>query len=133
MPNPDLAQAAQQWAAIALEWVGFGTAAGLLAKAIMPGRDPGGAVATAGMGLGGAVIGCGILSFCLPEYRISPLTPVGFVVATAGAFLLLFFYKLLAGYVIREDGEGGYIPRPKFRRQYRSRREPIYEDRVYRD
>ena len=29
-----------------LRWVGFGTLVGLAAKAIMPGRDPGGAVAT---------------------------------------------------------------------------------------
>ena len=29
-----------------LRWVGFGTLAGLAAKALMPGRDPGGAVAT---------------------------------------------------------------------------------------
>ena len=29
-----------------LRWVGFGTLTGLAAKAIMPGRDPGGAVGT---------------------------------------------------------------------------------------
>jgi len=34
-------------------WVGFGTIVGLMAKAIMPGRDPGGAVATLSMGVGG--------------------------------------------------------------------------------
>ena len=27
-------------------WIGFGLVAGLLAKAIMPGRDPGGPIAT---------------------------------------------------------------------------------------
>jgi len=133
MPQPDITQAAQQWANEAFVWVGFGTVAGLLAKAIMPGRDPGGPVATLGIGIGGAVVGCGILSFFMPDYRVSPLTPMGFVVATGGAFVLLFFFRLLAGYIIREDGEG-YMPRPYFRRRaYRGRREPIYEDRVYRD
>jgi uncharacterized membrane protein YeaQ/YmgE (transglycosylase-associated protein family) len=133
MPQPDVAQAAQQWANEAFVWIGFGTVAGLLAKAIMPGRDPGGAVATLGIGIGGAVVGCGVLSFFLPDYRVSPLTPMGFVVATGGAFLLLFFYRLLAGYVIREEGEG-YVPRPFYRRRsYRGRREPAYEDRTYRD
>ena len=34
-----------------LRWVGFGTLAGLAAKAIMPGRDPGGAVGTPSCGL----------------------------------------------------------------------------------
>ena len=29
-----------------LEWVGFGTLVGLAGKALMPGRDPGGAVGT---------------------------------------------------------------------------------------
>ena len=37
---------AQQWANDLLVWVGFCTLVGLMAKAIMPGRDPGGAVAT---------------------------------------------------------------------------------------
>jgi uncharacterized membrane protein YeaQ/YmgE (transglycosylase-associated protein family) len=133
MPDPDISQAVQTWFNEAFVWIGFGTVSGLLAKAIMPGRDPGGAVATLGIGIGGAVVGCGILSFFVPEYRVSPLTPVGFVVATGGAFLLLFFYRLLAGYVIREDGEG-YIPRPYFgRREYRGRRPPVYQERTYRD
>ena len=69
----------------------------------------------------------------MPDYHVSPLTPMGFVVATGGAFVLLFFYRLLAGYIIREDGEG-YMPRPYFRRRaYRGHREGVYEDRVYRD
>jgi uncharacterized membrane protein YeaQ/YmgE (transglycosylase-associated protein family) len=133
MPQPDLAEMTQYWANEIFVWIGFGTVAGLSAKAIMPGRDPGGAVATLGIGIGGAVVGCGILAFVSPEYRVSPLTPIGFVVATGGAFLLLFFYRLLAGYVIREDGEG-YIPRPMFsRRGYGRRRPTVYDDRPYRD
>jgi uncharacterized membrane protein YeaQ/YmgE (transglycosylase-associated protein family) len=129
MPQPELAEMAQYWANEAFVWVGFGTIAGLLAKGIMPGRDPGGSVATLGIGIGGAVVGCGILSFFLPDYRVSPLTPMGFLVATGGAFVLLFFYRLLSGYVIREDGEG-YVPRPMFgRRHYSRRRESYYDDR----
>ncbi|HBL46963.1 MAG TPA: transglycosylase, partial [Planctomycetaceae bacterium] len=38
-----------------LVWVGFGTLVGLAAKAIMPGKDPGGAVSTMLMGIGGSV------------------------------------------------------------------------------
>ena len=44
--NADFVEMSGQWAEIFLIWVGFGTLAGLAAKAIMPGRDPGGAVAT---------------------------------------------------------------------------------------
>ena len=91
-----------QWQAIVerslqefLVWVGFGTIVGLTAKAIMPGRDPGGAVATLLMGIVGTVIGCGTLAFFMPSARITPISLWGFVAATSGAFLLLAFYRIL--------------------------------------
>ena len=59
MDKIDAIALAQQWANDVLIWVGFGTIVGLAAKAIMPGRDPGGAVATLAMGVGGSIIGCG--------------------------------------------------------------------------
>src|SRR3990170_2975922 len=80
-----------------LVWIGFGTVVGLLAKAIMPGRDPGGAIATLAMGIGGTVIGCGVASFFYAGQRVTPISPLGFLVATVGAFAILFFYRLLAG------------------------------------
>jgi uncharacterized membrane protein YeaQ/YmgE (transglycosylase-associated protein family) len=96
----------QYWGNLILVWVGYGTLTGLLAKAIMPGPDPGGAVATLCMGIGGAVIGCGILAFFYDGARIAPISPVGFLVATGGAFVLLFFYRLLGGYFFVEGDEG---------------------------
>ena len=53
MENLQFPELVQQWANDILVWVGFGTIVGLLAKAIMPGRDPGGAIATLAMGVGG--------------------------------------------------------------------------------
>lgn len=91
MENLQLPEVVQQWATVVLVWIGFGTLVGLLAKAIMPGRDP-----------GGAVIGCGILAFFVPAMRVKPISVVRFVVATAGAFILLFFCRLLAGYFFVE-------------------------------
>ena len=119
----------QQWANDVLVWIGFGTLVGLLAKAIMPGRDPGGAVATLAMGIGGTVIGCGTLSYFYKGQRVTPISPMGLVVATAGAFIILFFYRLLSGYWFVE----GDIPlhrrlRGPFRR--RRYREPHYVDVV---
>ncbi|HZZ71109.1 MAG TPA: GlsB/YeaQ/YmgE family stress response membrane protein [Pirellulales bacterium] len=87
-----------------LVWIGFGTLVGLFAKAIMPGRDPGGALATLLMGIGGTVIGCGMVSFLTDGKRITPISPLGFLVASGGAFVILFFYKMLSGYYFYEGG-----------------------------
>jgi uncharacterized membrane protein YeaQ/YmgE (transglycosylase-associated protein family) len=115
----------QQWANDILTWVGFGTIVGLLAKAIMPGRDPGGAIATLAMGIGGSVIGCGVVSYYHEGQRITPISPMGLAVATAGAFIILFFYKLLGGYFFVE----GEVTRRRVRRpHYRRRRSEIYDD-----
>jgi uncharacterized membrane protein YeaQ/YmgE (transglycosylase-associated protein family) len=95
--NPELIQVIQQWTNDILVWIGFGTVVGLLAKAIMPGRDPGGALATLAMGVGGTVIGCGLVSYFVKGQRVTPISPLGFVVATGGSFVILFFYRLLAG------------------------------------
>lgn len=91
-----------------LMWVGFGTLVGLAAKALMPGKDPGGAVGTTLMGIAGSVIGCGTLFFFWDGVRISPISGFGFFAATGGAFILLFFYRLLSGsfFTESEDGEG---------------------------
>ncbi len=68
-----------------LVWVGYGTLVGLAAKAIMPGRDPGGAVATVLMGIAGSVIGCGTVLFFTEGERVSPISGFGFLAATAGS------------------------------------------------
>lgn len=121
----------QQLANDILVWVGFGTLVGLLAKAIMPGKDPGGAVATLAMGIGGTIFGCGSLTFFYMLFRdeaprVTPIGPLGFVVATAGAFIILFFYKLLGGYWFVE-GEGPVKRRPT-RVAPRRRAAVVYED-----
>jgi uncharacterized membrane protein YeaQ/YmgE (transglycosylase-associated protein family) len=111
----DAAQVAEQvqlWANDILVWIGFGTLVGLLAKAIMPGRDPGGAVATLAMGVSGTVAGCGLASFAWEGHRVTPISPLGFAVGTAGAFLILFLYRLLGGYWFVE----GDVPRRRWLR-----------------
>ena len=102
LDSPEFLKAFEQTVNDILVWVGFGTLAGLLAKAIMPGRDPGGTVATLMMGIGGTVIGSGVLMFFTGGKRITPISPLGFLVATAGAFIILAFYRILAGYYFRE-------------------------------
>lgn len=124
-----LADQVQLWANTALVWIGFGTLVGLLAKAIMPGRDPGGAVATLSMGIAGTVIGCGTLTFFYRGVHVTPISPLGLVVATGGAFVLLFFYRLLAGYWFVEGDQ----PRRLYRRPHRRRRRRVRPVSVYED
>jgi len=125
--NPQLMDSAQHLANLILVWVGFGTLVGLLAKAIMPGKDPGGAVATLAMGVVGTVIGCGVVSYFWQGQVISPISPLGFFVGTAGAFVLLFFYKLLGGYYF-DEGHGPLVPRRHFFRRSSRPRSVVYED-----
>jgi uncharacterized membrane protein YeaQ/YmgE (transglycosylase-associated protein family) len=122
MDSAQIIEQAQYWANYALLWIGFGTVVGLLAKAIMPGRDPGGAIATLAMGVGGTIIGCAVVTYFYQGEHVKPISPLGFVVGTGGAFVILFFYKLLAGYWFIE---GETRRRSWFRRPRRYRREYV--------
>lgn len=106
MADSNLMVVAQQAAHELLVWVGFGTLVGLTAKAIMPGRDPGGAIGTLLMGIAGSLIGCGILLLFNTSYRISPISPLGFIAGTVGAFILLLFYRILSNSYIVEAADG---------------------------
>ena len=106
MADSKLMAVAQQAAHELLVWVGFGTLVGLTAKAIMPGRDPGGAVGTLLMGIAGSLIGCGILLLFDTSYRITPISPLGFIAGTVGAFILLLFYRILSNSYIVEAADG---------------------------
>jgi uncharacterized membrane protein YeaQ/YmgE (transglycosylase-associated protein family) len=119
----ELPASIQEVAHLILTWVGFGTLVGLLAKAIMPGRDPGGAIANLLMGVGGTVIGCGLLMFVSDGRKVTPISPEGFLVATGGAFILLFFYRLLGGQFFVE----GEFRAPRFRRRRARRPSTEYE------
>ncbi|MCA9065122.1 MAG: GlsB/YeaQ/YmgE family stress response membrane protein [Planctomycetaceae bacterium] len=113
-----------------LRWVGFGTLTGLAAKAVMPGRDPGGAVATMLMGIGGSVIGCGVVLFFWRDASIDPISGKGFFAAVGGAFLLLFFYRLLAGSFFTETSasEDKVLHRARKKSRQRQLVEDILKD-----
>ncbi len=102
MADQTLTEVATYAAHEVLMWVGFGTLVGLAAKGVMPGRDPGGPIATLMMGIAGSVVGCGTMAFFTNDQRVTPISLMGFLLATAGAFVLLFFHRLLAGSLLRE-------------------------------
>ena len=128
MNGLEFSAATQQLANDILVWIGFGTLVGLLAKAIMPGRDPGGAVATLAMGVGGTVIGCGSVSFFYQGERVTPISPLGLLVATLGAFTLLFFYKLLGGYIFTEGELRRHARQSPVPYRSRSRQHKVYHE-----
>jgi uncharacterized membrane protein YeaQ/YmgE (transglycosylase-associated protein family) len=86
-------------------WIIFGLIAGVIAKAIMPGKDPGGCIITILLGIAGSVIG-GFFGRALFGYGrgrgdASDLTQPGFLMSLAlaviGAIILLVIYRLLKG------------------------------------
>ena len=77
-----------------LSWVVFGLIAGALAKLLMPGKDPGGFFVTVIIGIVGAIVG-GFIGTQLGFGGISGFDVRSFLVAIAGAMLLLFGYRLV--------------------------------------
>jgi uncharacterized membrane protein YeaQ/YmgE (transglycosylase-associated protein family) len=74
-----------------LGWIIFGLVVGIVGKLIMPGKDPGGLIATVAIGVIGALIG-GFLGRLVGMYGEED--PVGFVMAVIGAMLLLWLYRV---------------------------------------
>jgi len=76
-----------------LGWILIGLIAGLIAKMIMPGRDPSGCIVTVLLGIGGAVV-AGFLGQAIGWYEVGE--GAGFLAAIVGAMILLFVYRLFA-------------------------------------
>ncbi len=74
-----------------LGWIFVGLIAGAIARAVVPGRDPGGCLMTILLGIGGAVV-AGYLGLFLNFYDANDT--VGFFAATGGAILILIIYRL---------------------------------------
>lgn len=76
-----------------LTWILIGLLAGAIAKAITPGRDPGGCLVTIVIGVLGA-LAAGFIGQSIGWYR--PGEGAGFLAAIVGAVLLLILYRLIA-------------------------------------
>jgi uncharacterized membrane protein YeaQ/YmgE (transglycosylase-associated protein family) len=77
-----------------LAWILLGLIAGALAKWIMPGKDPGGIIVTILIGIAGAMLG-GYVGTTLGIGSVSGLNIQSFLIAIAGALVLLFLYRLV--------------------------------------
>src|SRR5262245_23780356 len=105
-----------------LEWIGFGTLVGLIAKAVLPGKDGGGALATVIVGILGSVIGAALLAFFIEGAEVKPISILGFLVALGGTTILLISYRILGG------GSGVWTMFGWKRQQTRRRATTVVED-----
>ena len=76
-----------------LGWIIFGLIVGIIAKFLMPGRDPGGIIVTILLGIAGAVLG-GFLGRALGWYQANE--PAGFLMSLVGAIALLALYRAIS-------------------------------------
>jgi uncharacterized membrane protein YeaQ/YmgE (transglycosylase-associated protein family) len=75
-----------------LWWIVFGLIVGIVAKFLMPGRDPGGIILTIVLGIVGAMLG-GWVGRVMGLYREGEA--VGFIMAVVGAIIVLGLYRLV--------------------------------------
>ncbi len=84
-----------------ISWIIFGLIAGVIAKIIMPGNDPGGFIITILLGIAGAIVGGFIAGSVLGIGGEAGFGSTGFftqlVFAVIGAIILLAVYRLIAG------------------------------------
>jgi uncharacterized membrane protein YeaQ/YmgE (transglycosylase-associated protein family) len=76
-----------------LTWILFGLVVGVIAKLLMPGRDPGGFIVTVLLGIAGALLG-GFIGRAMGFY--GPGQSAGWLMSIAGAIVLLVLYRLVA-------------------------------------
>jgi uncharacterized membrane protein YeaQ/YmgE (transglycosylase-associated protein family) len=70
----------------------MGLIVGVIAKWIMPGKDPGGIIITIILGIAGAFVG-GFIGSLIGFGGVSGFNIGSFVLAIVGALLLLFIYR----------------------------------------
>jgi uncharacterized membrane protein YeaQ/YmgE (transglycosylase-associated protein family) len=75
-----------------LSWIVFGVVVGLIAKLLMPGKDPGGFIVTMLLGIAGALVG-GFIGRAMGLY--GPNQSAGWLVSILGAIILLALYRML--------------------------------------
>lgn len=86
-----------------LGWIVLGLVVGMVAKAMMPGDDPGGVAVTIALGIAGSLIGgfIGRALFSHGQTSVNGIERPGFflsfVLAVVGSVILLGIYRMVTG------------------------------------
>jgi uncharacterized membrane protein YeaQ/YmgE (transglycosylase-associated protein family) len=75
-----------------LTWILFGLVVGIIAKLLMPGRDPGGFIVTILLGIAGALLG-GFIGRAMGFYGTNE--SAGWIISILGAIVLLALYRMM--------------------------------------
>ena len=75
-----------------LSWILFGLVVGVIAKLLMPGRDPGGFIVTILLGIAGALVG-GFAGRAMGFYEANE--SAGWIMSILGAIVLLLLYRMM--------------------------------------
>ena len=75
-----------------LSWILFGLVIGIIAKLLMPGKDPGGFIITILLGIAGALLG-GFVGRAMGFYGEN--ASAGWIISILGAILLLGLYRMM--------------------------------------
>jgi uncharacterized membrane protein YeaQ/YmgE (transglycosylase-associated protein family) len=75
-----------------LTWILFGLVVGIIAKLLMPGRDPGGFIVTILLGIAGALLG-GFVGRAMGFYEANQ--GAGWLMSILGAVILLALYRMM--------------------------------------
>ncbi len=75
-----------------MSWIFFGLIVGIVAKLLMPGKDPGGFIITILLGIGGAFLG-GFIGTQLGFGGFTGWNLKSFVLAVGGSILILILYR----------------------------------------
>jgi uncharacterized membrane protein YeaQ/YmgE (transglycosylase-associated protein family) len=81
-----------------LGWIVLGLLAGAIAKAILPGDDPGGIIVTMIIGIVGALLGGFLAQVFFDTATLDEFFDIStWLTAIVGAIILLVLYRLVAG------------------------------------
>ena len=83
----------------------LGLLAGIIAKAIMPGKDPGGIIVTTLIGIAGALLGGFLASAIFDAHPLDEFFDIStWLTAIVGAIILLAIYRVVVGDGHRRHG-----------------------------